>query len=240
MLVDRVKIERVESIPIGASLPVWSPSREDLEFIHQPEGPPTPERRKASEIGDDWENDVLHPPEFPDDWHLSVPPEMSLESSASIKELPLAATTTSPAPTKDSSPRQEISAPAARREPVTQPAPVVLPPEPQAPVFVPVSYLVPPAAIGTSSRENDKVRMITVVLRSSGNRERDARRLKVVFGLMISSPGKDRFSFMVFEQDKRYILEFPNESTGISPELVRRLSAVVGEVNLRIEPIHIQ
>ena len=57
---------------------------------------------------------------------------------------------------------------------------------------------------------------------------------------MISSPGKDRFSFMVFEQDSRYILEFPNETTGISPELVRRLSAVVGEVNLRIEPIQIQ
>jgi DNA polymerase-3 subunit alpha len=82
--------------------------------------------------------------------------------------------------------------------------------------------------------------MITVVLRSAGNKERDARRLKVVFGMMISSPGKDRFSLMVFEQSSRYILEFPNETTGISPELVRRLSAVVGEDNLRIEPIQIQ
>jgi DNA polymerase-3 subunit alpha len=115
-----------------------------------------------------------------------------------------------------------------------------LPPEPQAPVFVPVSYIVPPASIGASARESDQPRMITVVLRSSGNKERDARRLKVVFGLMVSSPGKDRFSFMVFEQNSRYILEFPNETTGISPELVRRLSTVVGEDNLRIETIQIQ
>jgi DNA polymerase III subunit alpha len=57
---------------------------------------------------------------------------------------------------------------------------------------------------------------------------------------MVSSPGKDRFSLMVFEQNSRYMLEFPNETTGISPELVHRLTLVVGEDNLTIEPIQIQ
>ncbi len=254
VLVDKIKIETVESAPVEAAQPAqpaWSPSLEDMEVIYQEERPqatdlPTiaPSPHKASEAADDWDEGGPPPPEFPDDWYLSQPPEMSLGRPGSLGELPLTATTDFPAPVKDPPRFNEIPASAARREPVVQPVPspqiAGLPPEPQAPVFVPVSYIVPPAAIGALARESDMPRMITVVLRSSGNKERDARRLKVVFGMMISSPGKDRFSLMVFEQSSRYILEFPNETTGISPELVRRLSAVVGEDNLRIELIRIQ
>jgi DNA polymerase-3 subunit alpha len=173
---------------------------------------------------------------------------MNLGGISGVSRLPLAAITGAPAPVKEPARPVEKPAAPAKREPVTRPAPGMqpvaalnnLPPEPQAPVFVPVSYIPSPASIGASARESEMQRMITVVLRSSGNKERDARRLKVVFGLMVSSPGKDRFSFMVFEQNSRYMLEFPNETTGISPELVRRLSAVVGEDNLRIDPIQIQ
>jgi DNA polymerase-3 subunit alpha len=215
-----------------------------MEFIYQKEELPAPDLRKVTQLKDDWNVDGPLPPEFPDDWHLSQPPELSLGGPASVGELPLAATTNLPAPAKEPAQRNELPAPDARREPATQPVSAALaaglPQDVLKPVFVPVYYLVPPASIGASSRDSDRPRMIMVVLRSSGNRERDARRLKVVFGLMISSPGKDRFSFMVFEQDSRYILEFPNETTGISPELIRRLSVVVGEVNLRIEPIQIQ
>ena len=244
VLVDKVKLETLEPGAVETPQPTGLPTREDMEFIYQPEEPPAPERRpanshppkKMAESQDDWDEDGPPPPEFPDDWHLSPPPEMHLEGADEIVRLPLAA-----APPR---PPAEIPTRAARHEPATKPAPPAvaasLPPEPQAPVFVPVSYIVPPASIGASARESDQPRMITVVLRSSGNKERDARRLKVVFGLMVSSPGKDRFSFMVFEQNSRYILEFPNETTGISPELVRRLSAVVGEDNLRIETIQIQ
>ncbi len=254
VLVDKIKLETIESGPAEAvqpAQPAWSPSREDMEFIYQEEPPPVPNHpavapppHKAAETVDDWNEDGPPPPEFPDDWHLYQPPEMSFGKPASTGDLPMAATTNFPAPVKEPSRLNEIPVSEDRREPSVQPAPspqpAVLPPEPQPPVFVPVSYLVPPAALGALAREGDKPRMITVVLRSSGNKERDARRLKVVFGMMISSPGKDRFSLMVFEQSRRYILEFPNETTGISPELVRRLSAVVGEDNLRIEPIQIQ
>ncbi len=258
VLVDKVKVETIDSAPGEASpaQPDRPPSREDLEFIYQEDEPPAPPRspnppaqlHKASESTDVWDEDGPPPPEFPDDWPLSPPPEMSLGGVSGVGKLPLAAIAGTPAPVKEAVRPAEKPVPVAKREPATQPAPAIqpaaalssLPPEPQAPVFVPVSYIPPPASISASVRESDMPRMITVVLRSSGNKERDARRLKVVFGLMVSSPGKDRFSFMVFEQNSRYMLEFPNETTGISPELVRRLTAVVGEDNFSIEPIQIQ
>ena len=249
VLVDKVKVETIDAAP-GESSPVSLgrlPSREDLEFIYQEDEPPVPPRRqtqppgqphKTAESADEWNEDGPPPPEFPDDWPMSPPPEMNLGGSSGIGRLPLAAIADLPAPAAEPLRKVDMPAPVAKREPVTQPAPAAvvnsLPPEPKAPVFMPVSYIPPPASIGASARESDTPRMITVVLRSSGNKERDARRLKVVFGLMVSSPGKDRFSFMVFEQNSRYMLEFPNETTGISPELVRRLTAVVGEDNFSI------
>ena len=115
------------------------------------------------------------------------------------------------------------------------------PVEPLPPVFVPVSYLVPPAVMGSlKARESDLQRMVTVVLRSTGDKDRDNRRLKMIYGVLLSIPGKDRFAFMVFEHERRYLVEFPNETTGISPELVHKLTQMVGEDNIRIESIQIQ
>jgi DNA polymerase-3 subunit alpha len=113
--------------------------------------------------------------------------------------------------------------------------------DPTPPVFVPVSYLVPPAVMGSLvARESDRSRMVTVVIRSTGDKDRDTRRLKMIYGVLVSIPGKDRFSFMVFEKERRYLVEFPNETTGISPELIHKLTQMVGEDNIRIEVIQIQ
>jgi hypothetical protein len=35
-------------------------------------------------------------------------------------------------------------------------------------------------------------------------------------------------------------MEFPNDTTGISPELIRKLIELVGEGNISVEPIKIQ
>jgi hypothetical protein len=109
--------------------------------------------------------------------------------------------------------------------------------------FVPVAYFVPPASlIGMADLEKKDAqpRMLTVVLRPTGNKERDVRRLRNVHGLLVSSPGKDRFSFMLFERNSYFLIEFPNETIGINPELVHRLVSLVGEDNIKIEPIKIQ
>ena len=81
--------------------------------------------------------------------------------------------------------------------------------------------------------------MLQVVLRTSGDKDRDIRRLKRVHGVLRASPGKDRFSLMIFENNHYYVIEFPNETTGITPELLRKLTDLVGPDNFRVEPLPI-
>ena len=82
--------------------------------------------------------------------------------------------------------------------------------------------------------------MLTVVLRSTGDKTRDVLRLRRIHGIISSYPGNDRFAFHVFERGRGYLLEFPNDSAGINPELVQRLSSLIGSENVRIEPITFQ
>jgi DNA polymerase-3 subunit alpha len=94
-------------------------------------------------------------------------------------------------------------------------------------------FLVPPISI--PARETTY--MVTVILRASNDKARDILRIRRLHGTIMSYPGKDRFAFHVFEQGKGYLLEFPNDTTGMCPELVSRLQEMVGGDNVRVEPI---
>ena len=69
--------------------------------------------------------------------------------------------------------------------------------------------------------------------------DRDVRRLRMVYGRLRSFPGRDRFAFLIHEGSRQYQLEFPNDSTGISPQLVQKLAELVGEENIYIQPLRI-
>jgi len=88
--------------------------------------------------------------------------------------------------------------------------------------------------------DGQNVHMITVILRPRADKVRDNLLLRRVFGLMISYPGNDRFAFHIFENGRGHLLEFPNLTTGMNPELMERLTALVGPENIRIEPITFQ
>jgi hypothetical protein len=94
-------------------------------------------------------------------------------------------------------------------------------------------YLVPPVV----TAGGDQVQMITVVLRASGDRTRDVLRLRCIHGMAMTYPGSDRFAVHVFEKGRGYLLEFPNFTTGVCPELVAKLQFLVGADNVRVEPI---
>lgn len=119
--------------------------------------------------------------------------------------------------------------------------------------FVSVPFFVLPTAIsaaaqagaaaeqdGFEEEEKNPPRMLTIILRASNDRQRDVRRLKRIHGIVQSYPGRDKCSLMVFEGGRRYLLEFPNETTGICSELMRSLIELVGEGNVTVEPIKIQ
>ncbi|HSO26586.1 MAG TPA: hypothetical protein VLS48_00845, partial [Anaerolineales bacterium] len=109
------------------------------------------------------------------------------------------------------------------------PAPIVEPPHPDGQVDASLASL--------SDEDRDATYMMRVTLRSTGDKTRDVLRLRRIHGIITSYPGRDRFGFQVFEQGRGYLLEFPNFTAGITPELVTRLKALVGPENVNVEPI---
>jgi len=79
--------------------------------------------------------------------------------------------------------------------------------------------------------------MVTLILRPSGDYERDARRIQRLYGTFISFPGRDRFQFQIFEDGRGHLIDFPNDTTRLCAELLDKLKAAVGEENIRTEPI---
>jgi DNA polymerase-3 subunit alpha len=138
---------------------------------------------------------------------------------------------TQPAPVRPSTP----SAAAADLAPATLP-----PLTPGAPPETPALDEEPFPAAGTPRREPPELHMLTLVIRSTGDKDRDARRLRRVHGLLLSYPGRDRFAFLIYEAARHYNLEFPNATTGYCRELHAQLIALLGEGNLRIEPHRLQ
>jgi DNA polymerase-3 subunit alpha len=106
----------------------------------------------------------------------------------------------------------------------------------EPPVGIVQQYLVSPM----QTEPGEIVHMITIVLRSSGDKTRDVLRLRRIHGTVMSYPGKDRFAFHVFERGHGYLVEFPNFTTGLCPELISRLRLLVGTDLVRIEPITFQ
>jgi DNA polymerase III subunit alpha len=86
----------------------------------------------------------------------------------------------------------------------------------------------------------DETQMITIIMRDSGEKDRDIRRLKRVHGLLRSNPGSDHFCFYIFENGHRHFLDFPNDTTGINPQLLDRLVELVGNENVQVETIKLQ
>jgi hypothetical protein len=112
-----------------------------------------------------------------------------------------------------------------------QPAPPARPP---AAVLTPK---LPTAAAPPDLGEQHPPQMVTIILRPSGDPNRDIRRIARLHGTFISYPGTDRFAFQIFEQERGHLIEFPNDTTHLCAELLALIKAAVGEENLRIEPI---
>ncbi len=97
-----------------------------------------------------------------------------------------------------------------------------------------------PLAKKDEEEQKHPPKQITVNLRSSGNKDEDRRRIKTIYGTLISFHGRDRFSFQIFENGGRHLIDFPNDTTRICPELLQRLGKLMGEESWRVEDITFQ
>jgi hypothetical protein len=106
------------------------------------------------------------------------------------------------------------------------------------PLHIPPSLYVPLA-----KEEQDKEhppQQITVQLRSTGDRDRDKRRIRTIYGTLISFHGRDRFSFQIFENGKGHLIDFPNDTTQVCSKMLERLKKLMGEESWRLEEITFQ
>jgi hypothetical protein len=81
------------------------------------------------------------------------------------------------------------------------------------------------------------IKMVTVHIDGSGDHARDILRIRRIYGMLISYPGNDRFTFQVTERQRSHMLEFPNDTTGINEELQSRLFDLLGSEKVRVEEI---
>lgn len=215
-------------------------SADDVEFIIAER--PVPETRAvsqpASRKSSGWE-DMPPPPEDPADWHLFGSTGYELDTVQSIKvEAPLMEVAVSPAaapePIVPTAPVVETPVQKAEINVTVAAAPAKKPAEPPKP-YLPNRFLVSPSAI--NEEVPGEIRMVKVIMRPTGDKTRDVLRLRRVHGLLRSVPGRDKFALMVFEGGSRYLLEFPNETTGLSTDLFRKLTAMVGEGSVIVETI---
>ena len=101
-------------------------------------------------------------------------------------------------------------------------------------------FITKPLMPTISKGKREKVQMLTIILRATGDRPRDVLRLRRIYGITTSFPGNDRFACYIFEKKRSYLMEFPNITIGICQELISRLDPLVGADNIRVEEITIQ
>ncbi len=179
-------------------------------------------------------NDLPPPPDnFPDGWDMEWQPSFDEVALASNAEANFK---------KD----EEITPPRALASPhaaETAERPVESILEETDQLETPLEALPPSLYVPLVKEDKDKEhppQQITLMLRPSGDHERDKRRIKTLYGTLISYHGRDKFSFQIFESSKGHLIDFPNDTTRICSELFERLKKLMGEEGWRVEEITFQ
>jgi len=96
------------------------------------------------------------------------------------------------------------------------------------------------APIVSLDQAGQGIRVITLVMRASDDRQRDIRKLKKLQGFLLSHPGSDHFIVEVIDSGQVTVLDFPNSSTHITNELMEQLEEMLGYGNIRVSPVVLQ
>ena len=215
---------------------------------YPPASPPFSGKMGGTEGGaNDWDDDGMPPPpdNFPSGWENEWQPSFEVAEIAARPEPKHTAAKVTP-PRSEAAP---VLPEADVDEPITEPAPGPVKEEPRLAVAPVESTPVPtqpsaaripptvPAPVPLKEETDHAPQQITIILRPTGDKDLDRRRIKVVYGTLISFHGKDRFSLQIFEAGKGHLIDFPSDSTRICADLLNRLRIVLGEETWSIEPI---
>ncbi|RMF45605.1 MAG: DNA polymerase III subunit alpha, partial [Anaerolineae bacterium] len=248
---DKITVAQDEAAVLDAILPDKNGSASAQPQVAEPPAHYVPNTAPPAEapMEEGWmpDDDMPPPPDpFPPDWGFDAPQTPTVpqsEDAPSAKESLPEPLTAAPALQSEPSPPQTAPS-AGEPHPESSPAPeaestpaVMVVPPPARPVAAQPAGLpryARPAV--TPSTDGQSVRMVRVVMRSTGDALRDKLRVRRVYGVLFSYPGEDRFAFQIFEGERGYLVEFPNFTTGVCPELLERLRFIVGAENVIVEP----
>jgi DNA polymerase-3 subunit alpha len=175
---------------------------------------------------DEFEDMPPPPDNFPEDWETQWQPSFE-EAALASKPEPKFKKAEEVTPPQMVTETVLVEAHEPDKEEATAEAVLV----PLPPIYIPVPK---------EEEQRRPPQQITVTLRTTGDKERDRRRIKTIYGTLISFHGKDRFSFQVFENGSGYLIDFPNDTTRVCPEMLDRLKKLIGEGNWRVEEITFQ
>jgi DNA polymerase-3 subunit alpha len=232
VLVDNIRTELKLTVPAQLHLqPQQESTSSDLKVAASTTKTPASagriSERRPEPVDLSVEVEGLPPPEDPPEWENFMPVAARIGTAdlvAHVADLP---------EDKDIDENEPLT---VDTPPVTNPLPVLVR---SVPVEITPSKLPPlPVPVFPVKVEADhSPQMITVILRPSGDPSRDIRRISRLHGTFISFPGKDRFAFQIFENERGHLIEFPNDSTHLCAELMAKIKDTVGEENIRVEPI---
>ncbi len=184
------------------------------------------------------------PDNFPAGWDAEWQPSFEnaeiatrVEPGESGRGLPRSETVTEARPEKGQPLPTSSTSSAETLRPAQKATPTPAAVKPPETHVLPSLYI--PLAQTEVNREHPP-RQITVMLRSTGDRERDKRRIRTIYGTLISFHGRDRFSFHIFEDGKGFLMDFPGETTQVCDDMLARLRKLTGEENWRVEDITFQ
>jgi DNA polymerase-3 subunit alpha len=183
----------------------------NFEVYQAAPGAPSPQRLLS--------DDVPPPIEWSEDPYFAMPPDMpefAPEESPDDAYNPHVA----PGPAAPPDAAMEAQSPAVRPQ-----VPATAQAEP-AKAPVPARSTIRDEAV--IERKTDAPLFLRIQVSRCGNPERDKRVLQRIYGTLISSPGRDAFSLVIVENGREVELDFPNETTHYSPELVDKIKFIVG------------
>ncbi|MEW6287648.1 MAG: DNA polymerase III subunit alpha [Chloroflexota bacterium] len=219
-----VQSKQPKPITAPQKQPVMQAAESPVEYV--PASPPLPKGTEGAEGG--WDDMPPPPDNFPEGWETQWQP--------SFEEAVIAAR-----PEPKFSKKEAVTPPRVQLEKV--PAVTADGEEEQAEaereaVVASLKSLYVPLI--KEEEKDHPPKQITVNLRASGNKEADRRQIKTIYGTLISFHGRDKFSFQIFENGGRHLIDFPNDTTRICPELLQRLRKLLGGENWQVDEITFQ
>ncbi len=79
--------------------------------------------------------------------------------------------------------------------------------------------------------------LLTLVVRRSGDDERDRKRLRRLHGYLTQYPGQDRFRFELVGNGKRAVLDFPDNTIEINDDVLDFAERMLGADSVFVEPL---